>query len=324
MNQILQGGISDEVRKHSLCKPDLKLDDLMIYARSLETSKRQIAQMSSGAGSQPQNQSASVNNISAHKKRGAQSCRNCGGYIPHQNECPAKHAACNFCKITSHFERVCRKKAQNKAQPNHSKLSAQSQRKPHFNKSSQRKVYAIDDSSDTHAVAEPHSDDDYIGYVFSVNEKSAGHHPFADIKIQDTYFSMMIDSGSCLNIIDEIFFRDLSLHKTVLKPCDKKLRGYGGTVIPALGQFRDVLHSADKSITTDFVVVKGDHGNLLSGQTANTLGLLHLSRSHVNTVSDKLVKYPILKQGIGKLNDRWYTCTLIIQFSLHASHNIGV
>ena len=37
--QILQGGISDEVRKHSLRKPDLKLDDLMIYARSLETSK---------------------------------------------------------------------------------------------------------------------------------------------------------------------------------------------------------------------------------------------------------------------------------------------
>ena len=125
---------------------------------------------------------------------------------------------------------------------------------------------------------------------------------------------MMIDSGSCLNIIDEKTFRDLSLHKTVLKPCDKMLRGYGGTVIPVLGQFRDVLHSADKSITTDFVVVKGDHGNLLSGQTANTLGLLHLSRSHVNTVSDKLVKYPVLKQGIGKLNDR--------QIHLYIDHSI--
>ena len=124
---------------------------------------------------------------------------------------------------------------------------------------------------------------------------------------------MMIDSGSCLNVIDEKIFRDLSLHKTVLKPCDKKLWGYGGTVIPSLGQFRDVLHSADKSIT-DFVVVKDDHGKLLSGQTANTLGLLHLWRNHVNTVSDKLVKYPILKQGIGKLNDQ--------QIHLYIDHSI--
>ena len=51
--QILQGGIHDEVDKHSLCKPDLKLDELMTYAHSLEMSKRQIAQMSGGAGSQP-------------------------------------------------------------------------------------------------------------------------------------------------------------------------------------------------------------------------------------------------------------------------------
>ena len=51
--QILQGGISDEVHKHSLCKPDLKLDELMTFAHSLVMSKRQIAQMSGGTGSQP-------------------------------------------------------------------------------------------------------------------------------------------------------------------------------------------------------------------------------------------------------------------------------
>ena len=124
---------------------------------------------------------------------------------------------------------------------------------------------------------------------------------------------MMIDSGSCLNIIDEKTFRDLSLHKTVLKPCDERLLGYGNTVLPVPGQFCDVLHS-DKSITTDFIVVKGDHENLLSGQTANTLGLLHLSHSYVNTVSDKLVKYSVLKHGICKLNDR--------QMLLYIDHSI--
>ena len=125
---------------------------------------------------------------------------------------------------------------------------------------------------------------------------------------------MMIDSGSCLTIIDEKTFRDLSLHKRVLSPSDERLWGYGGTVLPVPGQFRDALHSADQSITTDFVVVKCDHEHLLSGQTANTLGLLQLSHSHVNTVSDKLVKYPVLKHGICKLNDR--------QMLLYSDHSI--
>ena len=220
------------------------------------------------------------------KKCGAKSCRKCGAFYLHLNECPAKHAACNFCKITSDFARICEKKFKTK-----------------HNQTSQNTVHKDNES---HAISLA------LRMILAMCFQSV-KRPLAITHLQISKYKTLIFRW-WLTVSQHWWrktFHELSLHKTALKPCDKKLQGYGGTVILVLGHFCDVgiLLSAYKST---FVVVKYDHRNLLRSQTAKTYSLSHLSHSHVITGSDKLVKYLVLQHGIGKLNDRYTSASIAI------------
>ncbi len=77
-----------------------------------------------------------------------------------------------------------------------------------------------------------------------------------------------------MNIIDEHTFKKLK-HEPRLRKATSKLYAYGsGQPIPVLGQFSTRVLYIGQYRSIEFVVTNGNHGNLLSYESAVQLGIL--------------------------------------------------
>jgi hypothetical protein len=84
----------------------------------------------------------------------------------------------------------------------------------------------------------------------------------------------MIDTGSPINIIDELTYEKLKPQPT-LEKCNTNYFGYTATTpMAVLRRFVARVQSKDQAVAGGFVVVKGRHVCLLSCATAKRLGLV--------------------------------------------------
>ena len=68
--------------------------------------------------------------------------------------------------------------------------------------------------------------------------------------------TLMIDSGSCLNLVGEQFVRDvLGIHRENISPTEIKIKGISGNTVSALGEVKLNLRIIGQSFDIIFIVI---------------------------------------------------------------------
>ena len=260
MIQIVIGGRSSRLRKQALRDPKIMLKELLLEGRRAEMSEFQASEIEKDSVQQHKIQAVKTKKPAAKSFRnpGPQSkCRSCGGVLPHREKpCPAKGKTCHKCNKLNHFAKFCFSKPQVNANKG---------------KDGKNNVRPIQ--------TEETSDSEQSEYSYAVKSNKV-KRPIAYVTIQEHKFPIMIDTGSTINIIDKETFEKM---KTVqLKPTSVKAYPYNSTEpVKMQGKFETVIETKKRLATAQFYVTDHNGGCLLSGITAQDLGLITL---HVNQV----------------------------------------
>jgi hypothetical protein len=98
--------------------------------------------------------------------------------------------------------------------------------------------------------------------------------PRVAVDFCQTKVSMMVDTGSSINAIDERTFNNLTARPELSK-CNNSYFGFASNeAMEVIGQFITTVTFRNKSQAAGFIVVKGQHRNLLSYKTAVALRIV--------------------------------------------------
>ena len=261
-SQIELGATNKKVRRYAFRSPDLTLEDLLLFARTLEHTELQVQDIELAPSphhaaevqkvtpcDKPFSKQSQKRKPFSRGKSAERKCYNCGYSYPHVTKpCPAKGKQCNKCQKTGHFKQVCRSKASC--------------------------VIKEVESSETHPDT---SDSD--GSLYGIDSVNAvGKLPsfkimvaFAAVKIP-----FYIDTGSSVNILDGTTFQKLcsQLGNIQLSKVKLKLKAYGNTTLKVIGKFSYAVEILHRLLRLELYFVAGNNGSLLSGATALEARLL--------------------------------------------------
>lgn len=277
-SQIIQGCTSTSLRKKALSKTQT-LVELLETGRTLEQTKSQASAMEVGVlppetvnfvktkqfrdRGKPRHQKRDKpdKKQSSRDDRGqkpSRTCYNCGGPYPHDKHCPAENRRCYQCGRMGHYSRLCKQKDGKSSKSHHANTV----------------------TSDT--VTKPDADSDYSLAVHKDTCSGMDKIPDIELCVNGVKCRMLIDSGASVNIVDMRTYEQICQQSDVkLATPDTKLYAYGGdTPLPLLGKFTaPVTSTRYTELTTDFYVTKEARGCLLSFNTANDLGIIHIVRA---------------------------------------------
>ena len=107
-------------------------------------------------------------------------------------------------------------------------------------------------------------------YLFTIDERGK-ERPMCKLKMNNSVISILIDSGSGSNVIDETTLRMLKV-RPKLKTAKTKIYAFDSKrAIPVIGEFETWIELGGKACMDEFIVVEGTPGNLLSFKTARKL-----------------------------------------------------
>uniref|UniRef100_A0A336L3K2 RNA-directed DNA polymerase n=1 Tax=Culicoides sonorensis TaxID=179676 RepID=A0A336L3K2_CULSO len=301
--------VSQEVKEKLLQREDMSFDEAVKIVKAHEATKYQAKELSG---------KKSVEfNVNAVSKSYRGECFKCGSHshMADDSYCPAKHAMCNMCKKIGHYARKCHmnknlKRSNSGAQRsyrgqgsfNNNQFSHKNQR-PYREQNDGAKRQKLEVREIKHEMEEekPYSNK---ASVFNINDNGV----IVVCTIGNVNVSMMVDSGTSKNIIDENTW-NLMLSNG-FKPeqtfYDKSMKfvGYGnkelkqkiGFVAPISCRTRGKVY---EELATFFVIENGSQP-LLSQGTATALNILHIEIPEergvsINEVSTEVVKRPFPK-----------------------------
>lgn len=302
LSQVIQHCKSSRLRKRALREPDKSLKDILELGRSFELVDKQAAviedetvnsvkpsryQRKSGSQSEssitddqattsrPQRNRTFQKPQNPRQQSSEKKCMRCGGKYPHEDTpCPAIGMTCNYCKKPNHFKSVCLK-LKNKEQV---KVVTQ-----HFPET---------DSDE--------SSDEYCYSIHSAVNNVKEALPEAILKLDNVNTTLLIDTGSTVNIIDENTYNKIGQPK-LKKGFEPNLYPYGNnTPLHVLGQCEVLIETKTQLQCHKFYVTRGNHGSLIGYPTAKILNLVKI----IHKINNPAGKYPNLFEGIGKLKDK--------------------
>ena len=215
-------------------------------------------------------------------------CRNCGGSYSHEGgktRCPAYQKECNNCGKLGHFKSVCR-----------------SEPKPKRSGQQRGNLRALEED-----LSDSDDENAFRISIHSVHGNKAKHQLFK-VKIGETWLTIMADSGSSINILDENDYKKL---QSPPKLEDTSTRVYpykSNKPLKMLGKFVTTITTTDGATFKELVCVqKGAGGSLLSWQVSQNLKII----STVNPMATEprpgnqqlVEEYEDLFTNLGKLKD---------------------
>ena len=248
--QIITAGTSTRIRKKALRDPTYDLKAILLDGRRAEQSSYQARDMES-QGQRPTG-IQKVNTMS-------QTCRNCGGTYPHEQQCPAQGKTCHKCGKANHFAKVCRGGA---TKP-HNRTRNERQRPPQMKTKPKNKtpVHPVSKASDSAS-----SDEEYL---YTVKSKQP---PKVNVKVCQHWFKATIDTGATINVVDQETFAKMvgpNLGKTSIKAFGFDAK----SPVRFIGKFEATIETRKRMAVGTFYVTKTNtSGNLISATTAQDLG----------------------------------------------------
>lgn len=138
-------------------------------------------------------------------------------------------------------------------------------------------------------------------YTFGIKQVK-GKRPRVSMTLEDTDISMLVDTGSTINVITDTCYQRLTKHPTLDQSNKVRVYAYGSkTPLKVRGTFETELTFRDNTAQATFYVVYGDSDNLLSCDTSESLGIVKLT--YAITADDMSSSYANLFNGLGKLKD---------------------
>ena len=207
-----------DLKEQLLQKEKLTLDELGKMVNAYSSVKYQASQMTASV---PSTSTNVVNKLQMHSKREQPECSRCGwkGHHANDSKCPAKNKVCDKCGKTGHFAKRCRSSTGTK-RPN---VQVKSEEQATVTK--RRRINAID-------VSVTDTDEKISSFIYSIGDTEE----IIWVKVGGVLAQMMIDSGSCKNIIDERTWRHLVVQglkmRNVRKRSDLTFKPYGSQAEP--------------------------------------------------------------------------------------------
>ena len=291
--QLTFGCVSKRVRRKALGE-DISLDELIKYARAIESSGKQADIIEEKKSRETVNRLNRPGRYSKlHQTKDKENdrksndkhklCFSCGGEFPHiggREACPAFGKKCSRCQKFNHFAKMCRSTSTNKEL---------------------RMVNKIIDNNES---ADSESDESSVDeYVFMNKEEGARSNANVKLKIGGCWMKFQIDTGASVNVLDEDDLSKIS-DEIVVKKTNKKIFPYGSQVpLPLAGKFETMVESKRKMGVLTFYIAKHTSncmGSLLGLKSASDLGLISIvNRIGENTRVDddktRVVKESVVK-----------------------------
>ena len=317
--QIIQHCKSGRLRRRAFREKDKGLTNILSIARALECSDRQAATIerdnttdthstvnalkSKQQQQRPRNQyhPPPQRNFAKSPRKTHQSggklCIYCAEPLPHSGPCPAQGKTCNYCKKKNHIVKACIKLKKKEA--------AGHRGVRHI--SEQQSTATQDDTSNT--CYSDSSDDDYVYRISTVNMVQ-DKAPVIDVCLNNKKVNILVDTGASVNILDELTYKNIG-KPTLSTETVPQLYPYGSSKsLRVMGQCHIPVKTKQVTQQHIFYVVQGSNGSLLSYATAQDLGIVKI----INSITDPVLKYPQLFQGVGKLKD--------VQVKLHIDNSV--
>lgn len=292
-------GITDHATKVALLsEADLK------FARAVEIATTREAAVKNAAKTQAQPDHAAVQHVGTQQRsnRGRSAYSNSDGGRYNNSKSNAKQkrqkicyccgmanshatsdcryrskAECNFCHKTGHLEKACIKKHGKKAmfQTDQNNFQKNGKKIHHVQNESESEDESERNSASSKAIKhsrESSSDRDFYPIMAQRIESKRGicHKIIADplmtdVSINDTVFSMEVDTGTYVTAMSEYDWKKM-LPNTPLHKCDFLLTSYGGIPLQPIGKLRSAkVNLNNKQKYLDVYIVKGK-GPILIGR----------------------------------------------------------
>ena len=299
-DKIVCGIRSDSIRTKLLQESKLTLERCISLARSAETSKTQVKEITSGNNDDKVNkvdhkQSRRQFQKALPKPQICQECLFCGkSHERDRNKCPAFGKTCTKCRKQNHFARCCNSYA-----------------------SSSHKVHEICDESSSEEelfnVTLGETDGENNTYEVRNN---FGKKLFATMLIEDKQVRMQIDSGASCNILPKKFVPA----NAFITETDKELVTFCKSKIKAIGVSKVSFRNAknNKKYRAEFVIVDGDYTPIIGARAAQQMRLIVVNNENILQVNPTVApnsKEQILQQyhdvfgGLGKMEGKLHLVT---------------
>lgn len=306
-DQVIEKCSSHRLRRKLLERTNVTLQQVRQIALSIETSEKQATTIENfgkldinavKTTKYPTFRSKSMDrqhrqSMTPQSDKSRRKCYSCGynGHESSDERCPARGKKCNYCKKIGHFGCQCRTKLNRSRKKTNWKSSSTT--------SKQIRFVDDDDSSSEHD-----DETELKNYVFVVQSEKDKTNKVL-VNIGDIPTEVIIDSGSCVNVIDRLLWENLkSLDiKCTSKLTNKLLYAYGNDKpLAVAGVFTTTVSHRGNKVETDIYVIEEKGQALLSSTTSKDLGILKIVQS-VNDIPDIRTQFPACFDGLGKLKD---------------------
>ncbi|XP_062707374.1 uncharacterized protein LOC134287974 [Aedes albopictus] len=274
MDQIVYATQNDDKLRAKYLEADVTLDEMLKIGRTHETVATQVQEFRSKPtydGIDVQELQAVSHSGNTLKDKGT--CTKCSGKHPTGDQkCPARESRCNNCGKMGHFARCCWKPRQTfhpygqqdkRAVSESSNYPASRFRGSSSNKK-QKFVRELDDVTDKVEIRE----------LFHLDNKRRVDAAVGGVKLR-----FVVDTGADEDVLSAADWK--TLKKVGFKAFDvrkgskKIFRGYGSNhPLTVLGEVDAEISIGDQACSTTFFVIEGGNCSLLSGRSAENLGVV--------------------------------------------------
>lgn len=284
VNQIMST-TKDEKLKAKILKNDLPLDEVIAIARAHETLRCQLDQCGSSNVQDVSDEKIlkidtfnrkpndafenSPGNALKSYKQGR--CRRCNGrHRFREDNCPAKDQKCRICGVVGHFARCCRQiKIKHAIRPANARGPSTREK---------RYIREIQDAAETEPEPE-------VFDLFHLNSKKRD----VVVSIGGNMIKFIIDTGADVDVLCD---RDWKILKQtgfmaygIRKGSRKIFKAYGtNNHLKVLGEVDTEVTWKETRLEITLYVIEGGKCSLLSGDTAEKLGILKFVQAVENTV----------------------------------------